>query len=107
ARYRKALTGFDADATTTLLPHRWPGNVRERGHTVERALLMAEPAVSSIAARRLGLHASRGSEAHPEAQSLEDAERVFIEKVLARHGGDVRLAAPTRATSPAGLFWTA
>jgi DNA-binding NtrC family response regulator len=104
ARYRKALTGFDADATTTLLTHRWPGNVRELGHTVERAVLMADPAASSIAARHLGLHASRGSEAQPEAQSLEDAERVFIEKVLARHGGDVRLAAQQLGMSRSALY---
>jgi len=104
ARYRKPLTGFDAAASMALLAHRWPGNVRELGHSVERAVLMADSAATSIAARHLGLQASRGGDAQPEALSLEDAERVFIEKVLARHGGDVRLAAQQLGMSRSALY---
>jgi DNA-binding NtrC family response regulator len=103
ARYRKALTGFDAGATAALLAHRWPGNVRELAHAVERAVLMADPSAATIAARHLGLQAVRGGEPQ-EAQSLEDAERVFIEKVLARHGGDVRLAAQQLGMSRSALY---
>ena len=36
--------------------------------------------------------------------SLEDAERVFIEKVLASHGGDVRLAAQQLGMSRSALY---
>ena len=36
--------------------------------------------------------------------SLEDAERVFIEKVLARHGGDVRQAAEQLGMSRSALY---
>jgi len=104
ARYRKPLTGFDAAASTALLTHRWPGNVRELGHSVERAVLMADPAATAITARHLGLQTSRTGDAQPEAQSLEDAERVFIEKVLARHGGDVRLAAQQLGMSRSALY---
>lgn len=39
-----------------------------------------------------------------EALSLEDAERVFIERVLARHGGDVRLAAGQLGMSRSALY---
>ena len=103
-RYRKPLTGFDVEASTALLTHRWPGNVRELAHTVERAVLMADHAATSIAARHLGLHAPRGGAAEAEALSLEDAERLFIEKVLARHGGDVRLAAQQLGMSRSALY---
>jgi DNA-binding NtrC family response regulator len=102
-RYRKPLTGFDADARAAMRAHRWPGNVRELGHSIERAVLMSEPAATTIGARHLGLQASRGGAA-AEAQSLEDAERVFIEKVLARHGGDVRLAAEQLGMSRSALY---
>jgi DNA-binding NtrC family response regulator len=104
ARYRKPLTGFDADAQRALHGHRWPGNVRELGHSVERAVLMADPSATSIAKRHLGLHGPRAAEGSVDALSLEDAERVFIEKVLARHAGDVRLAAQQLGMSRSALY---
>jgi DNA-binding NtrC family response regulator len=104
ARYRKPLTRFDADALAALAAHRWPGNVRELGHSVERAVLMADNSATSISARHLGLPNPRGAGTGAESLSLEDAERVFIEKVLARHGGDVRLAAQQLGMSRSALY---
>ena len=103
-RYRKPLTGFDESAQRALASHRWPGNVRELAHSIERAVLMAEPSSGQVSARHLGLQSSRGGEPSAEAMSLEDAERVFIEKVLARHGGDVRLAAQQLGMSRSALY---
>jgi DNA-binding NtrC family response regulator len=103
ARYRKPLTGFDDSARAALTGHRWPGNVRELAHSVERAVLMADPTAVVISGRHLGLVPQRGAES-AEPTSLEDAERVFIEKVLARHGGDVRLAAEQLGMSRSALY---
>ena len=102
-RYRKPLTRLDEGALTALRGHGWPGNVRELAHVVERAVLMADPAASFIVARDLGLQPSRGA-ADTTPQSLEDAERLFIEKVLAQHGGDVRLAAQQLGMSRSALY---
>jgi DNA-binding NtrC family response regulator len=105
ARYRKPLSGFDAEALAIMQAHTWPGNIRELGHSVERAVLMADPNGTSIAARHLGLQRPRAAgEISPDALSLEDAERVFIEKVLARHNGDVRLAAQQLGMSRSALY---
>jgi DNA-binding NtrC family response regulator len=103
ARYRKPLAGFDDSARAALLAHRWPGNVRELAHSIERAVLMSDPATTAVSARHLGLIAHRGGDSS-EPLSLEDAERVFIEKVLARHGGDVRLAAEQLGMSRSALY---
>jgi DNA-binding NtrC family response regulator len=103
ARYRKPLTGFDDAARKALRAHRWPGNVRELGHAIERGVLMADPSASLISARHLGLQDTRAGEVSAEAVSLEDAERVFILKVLARHNGDVRLAAQQLGMSRSAL----
>jgi len=103
ARYRKPLTGFGEAALALLRAHSWPGNVRELAHAVERAVLMADPAASAIAVRDLALQPIRpASDAVPH--SLEDAERAFIEKVLARHGGDVRQAAQQLGMSRSALY---
>jgi DNA-binding NtrC family response regulator len=103
ARYRKPLAGFDEAALAVLRAHSWPGNVRELAHAVERAVLMADPAAAAIAVRDLALQPLRAT---PEAapHSLEDAERAFIERVLARHGGDVRQAAQQLGMSRSALY---
>ncbi len=106
ARYRKPLTSFDTDALAMLRSHSWPGNVRELGHAIERAVLMADPSATSVASRDLGLQRPRvvAEASGPEDLSLEDAERLFIEKVLARHNGDVRLAAQQLGMSRSALY---
>ena len=103
ARYRKPLTGFDQAALALLRAHSWPGNVRELAHAVERAVLMADPAAAAIAVRDLAIQPIRtATDAVPH--SLEDAERAFIEKVLAQHGGDVRQAALQLGMSRSALY---
>ena len=84
--------------------HRWPGNVRELAHAVERAVLMADPAATLISARHLGLQETRSPDLQADAMSLEDAERLFILKVLARHNGDVRLASQQLGMSRSALY---
>jgi DNA-binding NtrC family response regulator len=105
ARYRKPIAGFDADAAAMMQAHGWPGNVRELAHSIERAVLMADPAATSIAARHLSLRPRGSTDAAAVADlSLEEAERVFIEKVLARHSGDVRLASEQLGMSRSALY---
>jgi DNA-binding NtrC family response regulator len=103
-RYRKPLAAFDEAARASLLTHRWPGNVRELAHSIERAVLMADASATVIAARHLGLPAPQRGGDPAEPLSLEDAERVFIEKVLAQHGGDVRMAAEQLGMSRSALY---
>jgi DNA-binding NtrC family response regulator len=105
ARYRKPITGFEADASAVMQGHGWPGNVRELAHSVERAVLMADPTATTIASRHLSLRPRGASDPVAATDlSLEEAERVFIEKVLARHNGDVRLAAEQLGMSRSALY---
>jgi DNA-binding NtrC family response regulator len=103
AKYRKPIGEFDAEARELLIAHPWPGNVRELAHSIERAVLMADSRAGAVAADDLGLQLPRTSAA-ATPQSLVDAERLFIERVLAEHGGDVRLAAQQLGMSRSALY---
>jgi DNA-binding NtrC family response regulator len=104
-RYRKPIAGFEPEAAALMQAHGWPGNVRELAHSIERAVLMADPTATTIAARHLSLRPRGTGDVAPAADlSLEEAERVFIEKVLARHNGDVRLASEQLGMSRSALY---
>jgi len=101
-KYRQSPAGFDRGARQALDMHLWPGNVRELGHAVERAVLMAGD--RTITASDLGLQAQVSHAQAAEEMSLEQAEKIFIQKVLARHGGDVRKAADQLGVSRSALY---
>jgi DNA-binding NtrC family response regulator len=101
-RYGRALHGFDASATAAMLSYAWPGNVRELGHVVERAVLMA--AGEEIAARDLGLTTAGEAPRDLDDLSLEQVERVLVEKALKRCGGNVSRAAAELGLSRSALY---
>jgi len=101
-KYRRQFTGFDRSARQAIDSHLWPGNVRELGHAIERAVLMARS--SEITAADLGLHVQAGAAPPAEEMTLEQAEKIFIQKVLARHAGDVRKAADQLGMSRSALY---
>lgn len=101
-RYRRPIEGFDRSARQALLAHHWPGNVRELAHAIERAVLMAT--APSISAANLGLQGAAVPATSAEEMTLEQAEKIFIQKVLARHGGDVRKAALQLGVSRSALY---
>jgi DNA-binding NtrC family response regulator len=101
-RYRKQLEGFEPVALQILLDHPWPGNIRELDHSVERAVLMAEgPAVR---ASDLGLRPAREASLRLDEMSIEDVERVLIQKALARFGGNVSHASKALGLSRSALY---
>jgi DNA-binding NtrC family response regulator len=101
-RYRKRLEGFEPVALQLLLDHPWPGNIRELDHSVERAVLMSEgPAVR---ASDLGLRPAREVSLRLDEMSIEDVERVLIQKALARFGGNVSHASKALGLSRSALY---
>lgn len=101
-RYRKQVDGFDPTAMRLLLEHPWPGNVRELDHAVERAVLMAEG--SMIRPSDLGLRPAREAAGRLEEMSIEEVERVLIQKALARYAGNVSHASRALGLSRSALY---
>ncbi len=102
ARYRKAAKEFAPDAMEVLLRHSWPGNVRELDHAIERAMLMAEG--GRVQGRDFGLDGGAGAAAALDQMSLEDVERVLIQKALTRAAGNVSDAAKALGLSRSALY---
>lgn len=105
AHYAKPLEGFTEAAMAALLRHHWPGNVRELEHAVERAVLMARG--SRIEAVDLALRARGGpgdAGAPMDELTLEEAERLLIEKALERFDGNVSRAAAALGLSRSALY---
>jgi DNA-binding NtrC family response regulator len=102
ARYRRDVSGFSPDGMRALLAYAWPGNVRELAHAIERATLLAEG--GAVTAADLNFRAATDAAPKLDEMSLEDVERVLITKALARHDGNVSLAAQALGLSRSALY---
>src|SRR4051794_9409745 len=101
-RYRKQVGGFDEAARERLLQHRFPGNIRELDHIVERAVLMTKD--RQIRAADLGLTSGGIESRNVEEMSLEEVEAFLIKKALARNDGNARKAAEALGLSRSAFY---
>jgi DNA-binding NtrC family response regulator len=101
-RYRKQIEGFEPVALQMLLDHPWPGNIRELDHAVERAVLLAEG--TQVRASDLGLRPVREAALRLDEMSIEEVERILIQKALARYGGNVSHASKALGLSRSALY---
>jgi DNA-binding NtrC family response regulator len=102
AHYGKRLQGISDEAAAVLLRHAWPGNVRELEHAIERAVLMAQGPL--VDATDLGLRKKSEGGGTMEALTLEEAERILIDKALERYDGNVSRAAEALGLSRSALY---
>jgi DNA-binding NtrC family response regulator len=102
-RYRKPLTGFRADAMEVLLRYGWPGNVRELDHTIERAVLLADGTEIQAPDLALARHPGDGPPSL-EQLTLEEVERLLVQKALRRTGGNVSDAAKALGLSRSAMY---
>ncbi|HEY8507519.1 MAG TPA: helix-turn-helix domain-containing protein, partial [Steroidobacteraceae bacterium] len=79
-----------------------PGNVRELGNVIERAVLLARG--SSVTAADLQLDLKLQATPSIESMSLEDGERLLIRTALRRAGGNVNAAAEALGLSRSAMY---
>jgi DNA-binding NtrC family response regulator len=101
-RYRKTVTGFRPEAMQALLASPWPGNVRELDHTLERAVLLADQ--PEIRPADLALVAPTDGAVRLEQLTLEEVEKLLVQKALARSGGNVSDAARSLGLSRSAMY---
>src|ERR1041384_4947844 len=98
-KYERPITGVSQAAYQRLFGHTWPGNVRELQNVIERAVLLAkdkqiEPIDLPFDNGTLpeGTSSSVTWDVPPN-MTLEDIERLVIERTLQRTGGNKQAAA--------------
>jgi DNA-binding NtrC family response regulator len=101
-RYRKPVTGFEDAALECLMAHAWPGNVRELDHALERAVLMAREPLLRAGDLALRPDDARGPDL--EQLTLDEAERLLIQRALKRCDGNVSEAARLLGLSRSALY---
>jgi len=104
ARYGKPRAGFSEPAAQLLRGYEWPGNVRELDHAVERAVLLARLETLEVQDFALTAPPGRSGAAEPTGMNLEEMEREAIRQALARHDGNVSLAAKALGLSRSALY---
>jgi DNA-binding NtrC family response regulator len=98
-KYERAIGGVSQAAYQRLFGHLWPGNVRELQNVMERAVLLAkgnriEPVDLPFDNGSLPETGSAGPAWDvPPNMTLEDIERLVIERTLQRTGGNKQAAA--------------
>lgn len=102
ARYERTQLTFSAAAVDALIGYRWPGNVRQLEHCVERAVLLARG--ETIGPADLALSSQGGSSGSLDEMTLEEVEQALIRKALARSAGKVGEAAAALGLSRSALY---
>ncbi len=98
-KYERPIAGVSQAAYQRLFGHNWPGNVRELQNVIERAVLLAkgnriEPVDLPFDNGSLPEGTAAGATWEvPPNMTLEDIERLVIEKTLQRTNGNKQAAA--------------
>jgi DNA-binding NtrC family response regulator len=101
--YHAEIPRLSDDALHAVRAHPFPGNVRELGHAMERALLLAQNGVITRADLGLGARDdARGTAV--ESMTLEAAERYLVMHALERHAGNVSETARSLGLSRSALY---
>jgi len=96
-KYKKAITGMEADAQQKLLLYSWPGNVRELQHVIERAVILSTSdklqTVDFMLTPQGGTGQNGKSEGKLPSLNLEELELRAIDEAMKQTGGNISLAA--------------
>jgi transcriptional regulator with PAS, ATPase and Fis domain len=108
----KPIRGFETRALYHVLHYGYPGNVRELENVIQRAVALADhdeirtedlPVLMREGSLPL-LDAPRDEHPLPDDLTLEQLERLYIQKMLSRNGGNVTVTARKLGISRSTLW---
>ena len=102
AKYGKQGLRINQAAYDNLLSHKWPGNIRELVHTIERAVILADGNVLKPTDFLLNEKTAITHDTGPD--TLEEMERLMINKALHQNDGNYSAAAEQLGISRQTLY---
>lgn len=103
-KYHKTSLSLSADARSLLAEHRWPGNIRELEHAIEKAVIIAEG--KQIEKKDLDIHIQKKPLGVPVAEvaTIEEMEYQLIKNAIDKHEGNLSFAATQLGISRQTLY---
>jgi DNA-binding NtrC family response regulator len=103
-KYAKGITGISAPALKKLQNYKWPGNIRELRHTLERAIILAEDAMLQPSDFLFPESEKEVEGVVFDNYNLEDVEKTVIRKALKKYEGNVSHAAKELGLTRTSLY---
>lgn len=98
-KYNKPVLKLSKSAIQKLTEHAWPGNVRELEHSIEKAVVLSGS--EELSANDFYMRTTEDRDAILDAITLEDMERILIEKALHKYDKNISaIAAELGITRP-------
>lgn len=98
-KYDKSVSKLDESAIQKLTEYAWPGNVRELEHSIEKAVVLSDS--EELSANDFYMRTTEDRDAILDAITLEDMERILIEKALHKYDKNISaIAAELGITRP-------
>jgi transcriptional regulator with PAS, ATPase and Fis domain len=93
SRLGRSIAGYTPPALDRILAYTWPGNIRELEHAIECACVVACGSEIDLEDLPESVRGGDGTLTEAGRLAFADRARLYIQAVIARHGGDRRRAA--------------
>ena len=84
--------------------YHWPGNIRELQHAIERAVIMSDSQVLQPSDFFFTTPETTEASVTFDKLNLDDVERAVIQKVIAKHSGNISKAARELGLTRTSLY---
>jgi DNA-binding NtrC family response regulator len=91
SKYNKPELKINQQAQEKLLKYKWPGNIRELQHTIEKAVILSENNI--LKPDDFFMRSAAQSKNIQEEMTLEEMERRMINQAIEKNGGNLSAAA--------------
>jgi DNA-binding NtrC family response regulator len=104
-KYRKASKTISASTLKKFEKYKWPGNIRELQHAIERAVIMSDKnTLMSEDFFFLSQSGDVSDEQRNESLDLDEVEKSTIRKAITKHNGNISKAAKELGLTRASLY---
>jgi DNA-binding NtrC family response regulator len=103
-KYHKESRRLSASALAKLEKYKWPGNIRELQHTIERTIILSDQPVLNADDFLFSSNDEPGERLVFDDYNLETVEKILIQKTLKKHQGNISKAASELGLTRTSLY---